>query len=36
MQKFKQSAILGKAILDKLYAACTAFQEKFYTENYDT
>lgn len=33
-EKFKQSATSGKAILDKLYAACTAFREKFYTEDY--
>lgn len=33
-EEFKQSATSGKAILDKLYAACTAFREKFYTENY--
>ena len=33
-EEFKQSATSGKAILDKLYAACTAFREKFYTEDY--
>lgn len=33
-ESFKQSAILGKDILDKLYSSCTSFRAKFYADDY--
>ncbi len=33
-ERFKVSAIKGKELLDQLYAACTSFREKFYSDGY--
>lgn len=33
-ERFKESAISGKAILTDLYTACTSFRKKFYTDDY--
>ena len=34
-EKFKESALKGKKLLDKLYSSCTTFRSKFYEENYN-